>query len=91
MKNKKIDIRSTTILGVRLKGKVAVTLNNQRFDMFVFTGSTQKGKLVAKTASVNLVPYVLELGGKSPAVIDKDADITWAAKKLLYGKLGNYG
>ena len=73
------------------KGKVAVTLNIQRFDMFVFTGSTAKGKMVAKSAAVNLVPCILELGGKSPVVIDSTADVTWAAKKLLFAKVGNFG
>lgn len=52
------------------KSKVAITLNKQKFDMFVFTGSTQKGKLVAEAAAKNLVPCLLELGGKSPAIID---------------------
>jgi len=59
--------------------------------MFVFTGSTQKGRMVAKAAAANLVPCVLELGGKSPCVVDSSADVVWAAKKMLNGKLGNYG
>jgi len=73
------------------KGKVAATLNKLRFDLFFFTGSTQKGKLVAAQAAPNLVPCVLELGGKSPVVVDEDADITWAAKKVLCGTLTNHG
>ena len=73
------------------KSKVAITLNALRFDLFFFTGSTQKGKLVAQGAAKNLVPCILELGGKSPAVVDKDADIAFAAKKLLVGKLANNG
>lgn len=59
--------------------------------MFVFTGSTQKGKLVAEAAAKNLVPCLLELGGKSPAIIDTDADSIFAAKKVLVGKLANFG
>jgi len=59
--------------------------------MFVFTGSTAKGKMVAKSAAVNLVPCVLELGGKSPTIIDSTADVSWAAKKLLFAKVGNFG
>jgi len=59
--------------------------------MFVFTGSTQKGRMVAKAAAVNLIPCLLELGGKSPCVVDSTADVTWAAKKMLNGKLMNYG
>ena len=73
------------------KSKVAITLNKSKFDLFVFTGSTQKGKLVAEAAARNLVPCILELGGKSPAIIDKDADISFSAKKVLVGKLANYG
>jgi len=62
-----------------------------KFDMFCFTGSTQKGKLVAEAAGRNLVPCVLELGGKSPAIIDETADATLAAKKVLFGKMPNLG
>jgi len=73
------------------KSKVAITLNKQKFDLFMFTGSTQKGKLVAEAAAKNLVPCVLELGGKSPVIVDIDADSTFAAKKVLVGKLANFG
>ena len=59
--------------------------------MFCFTGSSQKGKLVAQAAAKNLVPCILELGGKSPMVVDESADIDWSAKKCLYGKLSNFG
>ena len=59
--------------------------------MIVFTGSTQKGKLVAQSAAKNLVPCVLELGGKSPAIIDQDCDHQFAAKKVLFGKMPNLG
>ena len=62
-----------------------------KFDMFCFTGSTQKGKLVAEAAGRNLVPCVLELGGKSPAIVDASADATFAAKKILFGKMPNLG
>lgn len=62
-----------------------------RFDMIVFTGSTQKGKLVAQAAGRNLVPCLLELGGKSPCIVDESADATYAAKKVLFGKIPNYG
>lgn len=59
--------------------------------MVVFTGSTQKGKLVAQSCGKNLVPCVLELGGKSPAIIDEDANPALAAKKILFGKAPNLG
>ena len=47
--------------------------------MIIFTGSSQKGKLVAEAAAKNLVPCILELGGKSPAVICETADPDFAA------------
>jgi aldehyde dehydrogenase (NAD+) len=62
-----------------------------RFDKIVFTGSTQKGKLVASAAGRNLVPCLLELGGKSPCIVDNTADASYAAKKILFGKLTNCG
>jgi acyl-CoA reductase-like NAD-dependent aldehyde dehydrogenase len=62
-----------------------------RFDMIVFTGSTQKGKLVAQSAGRNLVPCLLELGGKSPAIVDETSDPEFAADKILVGKMSNFG
>jgi acyl-CoA reductase-like NAD-dependent aldehyde dehydrogenase len=59
--------------------------------MIVFTGSTEKGKLVAQAAAKNLIPCVLELGGKSPAIIDDSCDAASAAKKVLFGKMPNLG
>jgi len=47
--------------------------------LIIFTGSTEKGKLVAEAAAKNLVPCILELGGKSPIVIDEGCDLDWAA------------
>ena len=72
-------------------GEVAKKLTSMRFDLIAFTGSTQKGKLVASAAGKNLVPVVLELGGKSPAIIDETADASLAAKKVLFGKMPNFG
>jgi aldehyde dehydrogenase (NAD+) len=46
---------------------------------------------VAASAGKNLVPTVLELGGKSPAIIDETADASFAAKKVLFGKMPNFG
>jgi acyl-CoA reductase-like NAD-dependent aldehyde dehydrogenase len=59
--------------------------------MVVYTGSTQKGKLVAQACGKNLVPCLLELGGKSPCIVDESADPNYAAKKILFGKMINYG
>ncbi|MDI4635325.1 coniferyl aldehyde dehydrogenase [Pelomonas sp. V22] len=61
------------------------------FDHLFFTGSTQVGRLVAQAAARQLTPVTLELGGKSPAVIDKSADIALTAERLAFGKLLNAG
>lgn len=61
------------------------------FDHVFFTGSTQIGKEVMQAAAKNLTSVTLELGGKSPTVIDKDVDLAKAAKKIAWGKLTNAG
>ena len=66
-------------------------LLENRFDVIFFTGSPQLGKLVMNAAAKNLTPVVLELGGKSPCIIDKDADIKTSAKRLAWGKTLNAG
>ncbi len=66
-------------------------LLEQRFDMIFFTGSPSLGKIVMKTASQFLTPVVLELGGKSPCIVDADANIAIAAKHIAWGKLINAG
>lgn len=60
--------------------EVAKALTNAKFDSICFTGSTEKGRLVAEAAGRNLVPCVLELGGKSPAIVDESANLNFAAK-----------
>jgi coniferyl-aldehyde dehydrogenase len=61
------------------------------FDHLVFTGSTATGRHVALAAARNLTPVTLELGGKSPAIIDASADLQAAAASLVFGKLVNAG
>jgi aldehyde dehydrogenase (NAD+) len=61
------------------------------FDHVFFTGSTHVGKLIAEKCSKNLIPYTLELGGKSPTIIDKSADLDLATDKILWGKFLNRG
>ena len=61
------------------------------FDHLCFTGSTTIGRLVAKAAAENLTPVTLELGGKSPAILDASADLSLAADRIAYGKLLNAG
>jgi aldehyde dehydrogenase (NAD+) len=59
--------------------EVAKTLTTKKFDYIVFTGGSEKGKLVAASAAQNLVPVMLELGGKCPAIVDNTADLELAA------------
>ncbi len=61
------------------------------FDHLLFTGSTSIGMRVAQAAAKNLTPVTLELGGKSPAIIDESADIAKATQSIAYGKMLNAG
>lgn len=61
------------------------------FDHLVFTGSTRVGRIVAEAAGRNLTPVTLELGGKSPTIVDVSADIDEAAERIAYAKLLNAG
>ena len=61
------------------------------FDYIFFTGSVEVGKLVMRAASDRLTPISLELGGKSPVIIDHTANIDVAAKRLVWGKFTNAG
>lgn len=66
-------------------------LLEERFDLIFFTGSPALGKLVMEAAAKNLTPVVLELGGKSPCIVDKNADIAIAARRIAWGKTLNAG
>lgn len=70
---------------------VNTALLEQRWDMIFFTGSPSFGRAVMAAAAKNLTSVVLELGGKSPCIIDKDADIEVAAKRVAWGKSLNAG
>ena len=70
---------------------VNTALLSQRYDIIFFTGSPELGRVVMRAAAENLTPVVLELGGKSPVVIDKSADIAVAAKRIAWGKTLNAG
>lgn len=61
------------------------------FDHIFFTGSTRVGQIVYEAASKNLVPVTLELGGKSPTIVDHTANIPVAAKRIIFGKFLNAG
>ncbi|MBQ6820378.1 MAG: aldehyde dehydrogenase [Clostridium sp.] len=62
-----------------------------KFDYIFFTGSVSVGKIIMERASKNLIPVTLELGGKSPCIIDKTANIPLAAKRIVWGKFLNAG
>ena len=64
---------------------------NQKYDYIFFTGSSTVGKLVMSKASENLIPVTLELGGKSPCIIDDDENFKTCVKRCLFGKLLNAG
>ncbi len=61
------------------------------FDHLIFTGSTKIGRAVMRAASEHLVPVTLELGGKSPVIVDRGFSLKRAAKAIAYGKLANAG
>ncbi len=63
----------------------------QKFDTIFFTGSVPVGKIVMKAASEHLKPVTLELGGKSPCIVHKDADLELSAKRIAFGKFTNAG
>ncbi len=63
----------------------------QVYDYIFFTGSPRVGKIIMKAASEHLTPLSLELGGKSPCLITKDADLQVAAKRIVWGKFLNAG
>ena len=70
---------------------VATCFSSLHFDHLIFTGSTNVGRIVAKSAAANLVPCTLELGGKSPAIIDESANLKTAVARLTNAKLLNAG
>ncbi|MGY8710234.1 coniferyl aldehyde dehydrogenase [Bradyrhizobium sp. 18BD] len=82
---------ASELLVTGIEDEVAKAFAHLPFDHLVFTGSTRVGRLVAEAAGRNLTPVTLELGGKSPAIIDASADLEEAAERIAYGKLLNAG
>ena len=66
-------------------------LFRQKFDLIFFTGSQAVGREVLRQAAEHLTPAVLELGGKSPCIVDETADIELAARRIVFGKFLNCG
>ena len=71
--------------------KVAQAFSALPFDHLLFTGSTSVGRIVAAAAAKNLTPCTLELGGKSPTIIDESANMALAVPRIANGKLLNAG
>lgn len=70
---------------------VNTALLNERYDIIFFTGSPTLGRVVMRAAAEHLTPVVLELGGKSPVVVDRSANVELAAKRVAWGKALNSG
>uniref|UniRef100_UPI0040574337 aldehyde dehydrogenase n=1 Tax=Alistipes sp. TaxID=1872444 RepID=UPI0040574337 len=71
--------------------EVNTALLAERYDVIFFTGSPELGRIVMRAASDNLTPVILELGGKSPVIVDCTADVKLAAKRVAWGKTLNAG
>lgn len=71
--------------------EVSEKLLEQRWDYIFFTGSVAVGKIVAKAAANHLTPVTLELGGKNPCIVDRTANLSLAAKRIVWGKFFNAG
>jgi aldehyde dehydrogenase (NAD+) len=71
--------------------EVAAELLEQRWDHIFFTGSTHIGRVVAEAAAKHLTPVTLELGGKSPAIVHKSANLAVAGRRIAWGKFLNAG
>jgi coniferyl-aldehyde dehydrogenase len=94
------ELMAATLSGIFPETEVAVitggpdigaAFSTLPFDYLFFTGSTEVGRKVMRAASDNLVPVTLELGGKSPAIIDQGFSVFRAAKSIVFGKLVNAG
>jgi coniferyl-aldehyde dehydrogenase len=85
----KFDATEMIVTGI--DGDVSQAFAALPFDHLIFTGSTRVGRLVAEAAGRNLTPVTLELGGKSPAIVDRSADIEEASQRISYAKLLNAG
>ena len=85
----KFDASEMLVTGI--DDDIARAFASLPFDHLIFTGSTRVGRLVAEAAGRNLTPLTLELGGKSPVIVDRSADLGQAAERIAYGKLLNAG
>ena len=84
-----LDSEAVTVV----EGDAAITqkLIEQRLDLVFFTGGTEIGRRIAEACAPHLTPAILELGGKSPVIVTKNADLEVAARRIAFGKLLNSG
>lgn len=86
------EFNNPNLIKVILGGRNEIQeLLDNKFDYIFFTGGEKVGKLILEKASKHLTPVSLELGGKSPCIVDQDADINLAAKRIVWGKFLNAG
>ncbi|MBY6996177.1 aldehyde dehydrogenase [Clostridium botulinum] len=86
------DTFSDEYIGVITGGiEESTALLKEKFDYIFYTGGINVGKIVMRAAAEHLTPITLELGGKSPCIVDKDANIDLAAKRIAWGKFLNAG
>ncbi|MNI03609.1 Aldehyde dehydrogenase [compost metagenome] len=81
----------TYIMTIEGGKEITSILIHTPFDLIFFTGSIGVGKIVMEAAASNLVPVILELGGKSPCIVDRETNIDLAAKRIVWGKFLNTG
>jgi len=89
--NENFDEEYIKVVGANEGKECVEELLEQDFNYIFFTGSIKVGKIIMEKASKRLIPVTLELGGKSPCIIDKDANLDKAAKRIAWGKLLNAG
>ena len=86
------DVVNRVVKIVNGGAEEATELLQQRFDVISYTGSTKVGRIVYKAAAKHLTPVLLEMGGKNPCFVTKNAHIPSAALRVVWGKLvGNAG
>ncbi len=71
--------------------EISQQILNEDLDYVFFTGSSRVGKIIMKKAAERLIPVTLELGGKSPCIVDEDANLEISAKRVIFGKMLNTG
>ena len=87
--NETFDVKDVVV--ITGDATIAADLLKKRWDYIFFTGSVAVGKIVAKAAAENLTPVTLELGGKSPCIVDETANLELSAKRIVWGKIINAG